>query len=49
MGWKFLAVIVGALAALWVSGFHPTSARDAFREFADHQADTLSGADPDGY
>jgi hypothetical protein len=48
MGWKFLAVLLGALTALWGSGIHPTSARDAFRAFADHQADTFTASDPDG-
>lgn len=48
MSWKFVAVLIGVLTVLWGSGFHPTSTRDAFRELADHQADTFTASDPDG-
>ena len=47
MGWKFLAVLLGALTALWGSGFHATSARDTLQAFTDHQANTLTGTDSD--
>ena len=46
MGWKFLAVLLGALTALWGSGFHATSARETLQAFTNHQADTLTGTDP---